>query len=286
MDETQTNNRSAYDKGIGDDLRQIGVVTKYELLKHIRSKRMVVFVGIAALLFILITALSIILDGGLPSEKTEFMETYLSMVNLLIVIGVALFCASTIAAEFEERTALLMFPRPIKKTSFFLGKVLACYIVCGVIILIYYLACMLMSLVAADGLDMNVFGSLGIAMMFMFGAGGFALLMSSIFKRGAMAVIVTIAVLMLVFNIVDSMLSMFGTEPIYSITYAAKDIINFISQNDLHIFYDIGEMVGNPDLDFVIEDFYPSHLKAFSIAAIWGVVTTTISALLFRRKEF
>jgi len=284
MDETQTNNGSAYDKGIGDDLRQIGVVTKYELLKHIRSKRMVVFVAIAALLFSLITVLSIFLDGGLPDDKKEFMKTYLSMVNLLIVIGVSLFCASTIAAEFEERTALLMFPRPIKKTSFFLGKVLACYVVCGVIIAVYYLACMLLSLVAAGGLDMNVFGSLGIALMFMFGAGGFALLMSSIFKRGAMAVIVTIAVLMLVFNIVDSMLSVFGTEPVYSITYAAKDILNFIAQDPLHLEIDISEFI--PSVEMVISEWNPSHLKAFSIAAIWGVVTTTISALLFKRKEF
>ena len=286
MDETQTNNRSAYDKGIGDDLRQIGVVTKYELLKHIRSKRMIVFVGIAALLFTLTTVLSIFLDGGLPDQKKDFMETYLSMVNLLIIIGVSLFCASTIAAEFEERTALLMFPRPIKKTSFFLGKVLACYVLCGVIIVAYYLACMLLSLVAADGLDMNVFGSLGIALMFMFGAGGFALLMSSIFKRGAMAVIVTIAVLMLVFNIIDSMLSMFGTEPVYSITYAAKDISNFIANDPTHIKYDLGEMLHTTEIDFVFEVFNPTHLKAFSIAAIWGVVTTTISALIFRRKEF
>ena len=108
MDENSANGAK---KGIGDDLRQIGVVTKYELLKHMRSRRMYIFVGIAVLMLVLITALCLLLDGKLPDTPKEFMETYLMLADLMIIIGVSLFCASTIAAEFEERTALLMFPR-------------------------------------------------------------------------------------------------------------------------------------------------------------------------------
>ena len=268
------------DKGIGDDLRQVGVVTKYEIIKHLRSRRMLVFVIIAALLLTLITVLSIVLDGKLPNDPQDFMETYLTMVDLMIIIGVSLLCASTIASEFEERTALLMFPRPIKKTSFFAGKVLACYTICGAVILLYYVICMVLSLAATGSIDTNVFGSLGMALMFMLGAGGFALLMSSIFKKGSIAVIVTIAVLLLVFNIVDSMLSLFGTEPSYSIIYASKDILNFVSEKITMDVY-----LGLPGLEYY-RVFYPSHTLAFAIAAVWATVTTTISALIFRSKEF
>jgi len=269
-------------KGISDDLRQIGVVTKYELLKHVRSKRMIVFVAIAALMFILVTVLSLAINGSLPDDKTEFMETYVGMVDLMLIIGVSLFCASTIAAEFEERTALLMFPRPIKKTSFFMGKVLACYIICGGVMLIYYTICIITSIINTGGLDLNVFGSIGMAMMFMLGAGGFALLMSSIFKRGAIAVIVTIASLLLILQVVSALLETFDIEPMFSITYAGKDILNFLSGNVTTGFsFKISD-----EWTFTYKVFYPSHLKAFSIMAIWATVTTTLSALIFRRKEF
>jgi ABC-2 type transport system permease protein len=239
-------------------------------------------VGIAALLLILITVLSFVLDGGLPDTSKELLGQYLGWVSLFMIIGVSLFCASTIASEFEERTALLMFPRPIKKTSFFFGKVLACYIICGAILILYYLVIMALSILNAGDLDMNIFGSLGMAMMFMVGAGGFALLMSSIFKRGATAIIITIVVLLMVFSILDQMLSLFGTEPVFSITYAAKDIINYVAQNPLVIDYDLSDY----GMDFQYKEYNPTHMMAFSIMAIWAVVTTTISALLFKRKEF
>ncbi|MDR0778925.1 MAG: ABC transporter permease [Methanomassiliicoccaceae archaeon] len=278
----ENDNVSKAKKGISDDLRQIGVVTKYEILTHVRSRKMLVFVAVAVLLLALITLLSYVLDGGLPDNSKELLEQYISWVSLFMIIGVSLFCASTIASEFEERTALLMFPRPIKKTSFFLGKVLACYILCGAIVVLYYLVIMILSILNTGDLDANIFGSLGMAVMFMVGAGGFALLMSSIFKRGATAIIITIVVLLMVFSIVDQMLSLFGVEPVFSVTYAAKDIINYVAQNPLVTDIDLSDY----GTDFRFKDYNPTHTMAFSIMAIWAVVTTAISAFLFKRKEF
>jgi len=268
-------------KGIGDDIRQIGVVTKYELLKHLRSKRVLIFIGIAALLLALVTALLILVGDGLPDDPKSFMEAYLSFVFLMVIIGVSLVFAPVVAAEFEERTALLMFPKPIKKTSFFIGKVLACYILSAAVILLYYGICIAMSFAAAGGLDMNTFGSLGMALMFVFGAGGFALLMSSLFKKGSTAIIMTILTLFLIFNIVDSMCSMFEIEPVFSITYAALDIQNYISGHVTEL--QVIPMGG--DVSFTFMQYYPTHALAFSVMAIYGIVTTVVSALLFSRRE-
>ncbi|MCL1984032.1 MAG: ABC transporter permease, partial [Methanomassiliicoccaceae archaeon] len=201
-------------KGVSDDIRQIGIVTKYEIYKHLRSRRMLIFVGLAVLVIVLITVLSLYLNGSLPDDPTELVSGYTGFVALLIIIGVSLFCAPTIAAEFEERTALLMFPRPIRKTSFFIGKALACYIICGLIVGLYYLICIILSLANTGSVDTNVFLSLGYALLFMVAAGGFALFLSSLLKKGSTAVIVTIAVLLLVFNIVDSMMMLFHVEPL------------------------------------------------------------------------
>jgi len=267
------------DKGIGDDLRQVGVVTKYEILKHTRSKRMLVFSGIALHMFVLITALNFIFDGKLPSDPDEFMTGYVGMVSLLVILGVSLFCASAIASEFEERTALLMFPRPIKKSSFFTGKVLACYAVCGGIIVVYYAVVMLLCLINTGGLNATALASLGYALLFMLGAGGFALLISSVSGRGAIAVVITIATLLLVFQMVDGMLYVFHIEPVFSITYAAVDIMNVIQGNETSV-------QDFPELNLSISNYYPTHWMSATIMSVWFAVTTVLAALIFRRREF
>ncbi|MCL2143583.1 MAG: ABC transporter permease [Methanomassiliicoccaceae archaeon] len=279
-DMTQTAPAETYaGKGIGDDIRQIGVVTKYELLKHLRSRRMFIFIGLAMLLFALITVLTIVLDGKLPGDPKTFIQEYLGLVSLLMIIGVSLFCAPLIASEFEERTALLMFPRPLKKTSFFLGKMIASYIVCGGIIAIYYVVCIVLSLINTGGVYTATFGSLGMALLFMLGAGGFALLISSVFSKGSTAIIVTIAILLLIFNIIDGTLSLFNIEPVFSLTYAGIDISNIVDGISTYENY-------IPQLDRTITTYYPSHGLAVSIIAIWAAVTTFLSLLMFRRREF
>ncbi|MDR0198357.1 MAG: ABC transporter permease [Methanomassiliicoccaceae archaeon] len=258
-------------KGIGDDLRQVGVVTKYELYKHLRSKRLFVFIGLAALMIILITVL--FLYNGMPDDPTEFILWYATPVNLLVIVGVSLFCAPAIASEFEERTALLIFPRPMRKISFLTGKMLACYIMCGLVIVLYYVICMIMSLIFSTGLDMNVLGSLGLALLFMLGAGGFAFLVSSLFKKGSTSIVITIATLLLIFSIIDMMYMAFVGEPFFSITYAAGDITAIIKDT----------------LNFGMFTIDLDHLGARAATVVmlaWFAVTTALAAFFFQRREF
>ena len=264
-------------RGASDDIRQIGVVVKYEIYKHLRSRRLLIFAGLAMLVIVLVTALSLYLDHSLPDDPTA----YVGFVFLLVIIGVSLFCAPTIASEFEERTALLMFPRPIRKTSFFLGKVLACYIICGLIVLLYYVIGIILTVAGGGSVGTSAFLSLGYAIMFMIATGGFAFFLSSLLKKGSTAVIVTIAVLLLVFNIIDGMMMLFQVEPLFSITYAGTDIVNIIV-GDVTSFTDLSDY----GLDMVVGNYYPAHSMSAFIMVAWASVTTMLSALLFHRREF
>jgi len=264
--------------GFKNDLRQIVVVTQYEMLRHLRSKKMYVFAGIGILILILITAIGLAQEGGLPKDPQVLFSDYVSLMSIFIIVGVSLFCAATIASEFDERTALLIFPRPMKRTSLFVGKALACYIVCGGVIALYYGVSMAISLLNTGTIYPAAFASLGLALLFMLGAGGFALLMSSLFSKGAFAVIITIATLLLIFNIIDGVGSIFSFEPIFSLTYAGMDISNVIVGNTTDLVY--VEHMG------WITVFYPEHGVAVAIMSVWAVVTTTLSAIIFHRKEF
>jgi ABC-2 type transport system permease protein len=207
------------------------------------------------------------------------MSGYLGLVFLLVIVGVSLFCAPAIASEFEERTALLMFPRPMKKTVFLIGKMLACYIVCGAVIILYYLCVMLISLIFA-GFDFVIFGSLGLALLFMLGAGGFAFFLSAVAKKGTVAIIMSIAALLMVFNMVDGILAIYDIEPVFSLTYAGLDISNIIDKLPTVRGVDV------PGAGITMSTFYPRHTLAIGIMGTWFAVTSVLSAILFRRREF
>jgi len=265
------------DNSFRDDIRQIGVVTRYETVKHIRSRRMLVFSGVAALIFVLTTALLFVVGDGPNSDPRLFMADYVG--NMFVIIGVSLFFAPAIASEFEDRTALLMFPRPMKKSSLFTGKVFACYIVCGAIIAVYYAVCMLFCILYTGGLDITAFASLGFALLFMMAAGGFALLVSSIVSKSSIAVVITIATLLLVFHLIDNMFFMAHIEPVFSLTYASYDIFNVI-QGDVTTIIDL------PAFGINIAQYWPAHWLSITVMTVWFLVTTVLAALIFRRREF
>jgi ABC-type transport system involved in multi-copper enzyme maturation permease subunit len=157
---------------------------------------------------------------------------------------------------------------------------LACYIVCGGIIIMYYVVCIILSLVFAHGVDTNTFASLGLALLFMLGAGGFAFFVSAISKKGTVAIIITIAALLMIFNMVDQILAIYDIEPVFSLTYAGTDISNVLAGNTtLH-----NQPVGASGI--TMSYFYPSHALAVSIMTIWFAVTTVLSAIIFKKREF
>ena len=118
-----------------DDFRQMGVIAQNELRKFIRGRKILLYV----LLIGLIVSLNIgflvyypdVLESltGTIDKQDMMLSMYGGSLPFLILIGAVLFASYTIVSEFEERTYLLLFTRPIKKTSIFVGKFLACYFI-------------------------------------------------------------------------------------------------------------------------------------------------------------
>ena len=261
--------------GIKGDMYQIGVVTKYEIIKNLRSKRLYIYFGLIALILALITIMPYIFSDGLPEDPTDLITNYTGFVTTLIVIGVPLFAASALSSEFEERTALLMFTRPIKKESIFIGKFIGSFLIASAGILLYYVFAMIMSFAVAGSLDSATLESLGIALIFVFAAGGFSMLLSSIFKRSTNAVILSIFALLLILPMITMILTVADIKPWFELTFAAGAIDQVIANYaDFAI----------PEMDLVFK--YPETGISIIVMLVWGVVTSIIALFNFKRREF
>lgn len=270
--------------GFKGDMYQTAVVAKYELYKYIRNKKFYVFVGLLALLLIIQTVLPYLLGDGLSKDPQELMGGYVSWVMILVIIGVTLFSSGAIVSEFEDRTALLMFTRPIKKESIFLGKFIASFLFTATLMLVYLLVAIVISFAVAGGIPDGTFTAIGLSLLFILGASGVAFMLSSFLKRGSTAAIMTFALLMLILPMIYGILMAFGIEPIYDLIYASTAIDASISGAVTQTIMIDGQpiLINGREM----KNFVPTASMAAVIMTVWCLVTGFLSYLKFKTREF
>jgi len=272
-----------------DDFRQSYVVAKNEVRKFVRGKRFTLYVVLVAAVFALITFLPYILGGSLGETPGQVISRYVSFISLMIILAATLFASVTIVSEFEERTALILFTRPIKKTSIFLGKVLGCIALETVMIVLFYLGMAAASIVAAGSVSADLFISLGVSFLFVIAASGVAIFISSVMKKGSTCAILTFVFLLLILPIISSVISgSTSTDPWFMLDQASDaistcipayvDMINGMLQH-------IADMMGiaPEDLGLIVA----ADLTKTAITMVgWAVVTLTLAWIAFIRREF
>ena len=117
MTDTISQNRMRMGATPPSDVNQVGVVVKYEVLKYLRSKRLMGLIIIEALVLLLITALPPLLGNDYATNADAFINGYTGYVTILIVIGATLFAGDAIVSEFQGRTGYLLFPKPVKREA-------------------------------------------------------------------------------------------------------------------------------------------------------------------------
>lgn len=258
--------------GIKGDIYQTGIIARYEVIKNLRSKKLYLFLGLIIVFLALMTFAPYIGDG-LPEDPKTLMLQYSQWVWILVSIGVPLFAASALSSEFEERTALLMFTRPVRKTSIFMGKFLAAFLISTVGIVFYYVVAFIVSFAVTGSVVTEAYASLGLSVLFILGATGFSLMLSAFFKRSTSAIIVAILSFILILQMIYGVLMIAGIDPWFELTYAASSIVQVIAQEP----------------NSSIEGFnilYPEIGISAVVMVVWCAVTSLIALLLFKRREF
>ena len=258
-------------EGVADDLRQSYVVMKNEMTKFFRGKRMLIFLGLAIAVFLLITVLPYLVGESLSKDPEQIILNYISFVSLLVLLAATLFASVTIVSEYEERTALILFTRPIKKSSVFLGKFSASLIIGVAFVIMYYIFVALISLIVARGIDPALAKSLLLAIMYAIGAFGVAILISSIMKKASTSTIITFVILLMILPIISMALSI--SVDVWWMLDQASNAISYI-------------LPGNKSALDLMQIPVPSVFKESLVMVAWGLVSSVAAYILFKRREF
>ncbi|MBQ9689812.1 MAG: ABC transporter permease subunit [Candidatus Methanomethylophilaceae archaeon] len=248
-----------------DDIRLAGVIMKNEFLKQRRGKRLLIFGIITAMILVFITAALAVVDNDIVESPRAFCRLFLGILTLFVIIGSTLFGATTVVSEFEERTALILFNRPIEKWSIYVGKFVAAFLIVSAYVVIYYVFVMIASMILAGGIADGMGMSLVCSLFYVFGTVGVAIMFSSLMKKSATASIITFFALFLLFDLVVSIVAVIAgfDDTWYMINSASSSIVDVL----------------DPSADVQV-------LRDILVMFVWGLVPAIIGFIRFRNKDF
>jgi len=266
-----------------DDLRQSYVIAVNEVRKFIRGKKLLVYVIIVALIFALWTVLPVLAGEHFTDVYTSPVTLayyYLLFMMLLIPLAATLFASNTIVSEFEERTALVLFTRPVKKTSIFLGKLAGCLVLETLLIVIYYLCIAAVSLIYFKTVPTELFILLGIACLVITASTGIAILLSSVLKRSSTTSVLTFFLLLMIIPMVTVMLSVGGVQD----TWFMFSLTN-MGGGDPSVYLTPPVSFSIGDGQLIIEPMV--HLaRQCGMLIAWTIVPTVMAWYVFSKREF
>ena len=268
---------------VPSDANQVFLVAKYDVLKHIRSKRLLAIGVILGLILVLITYLGVY-NGAYQHNVAGFVGNYAGFVNTLIVIGVTLFAGDAIVSEFQGRTGYLLFPNPVKKSSLYTGKFLAAVGIMSLVIVIYYLVAIVIGLVYTGSFTELSIYSMLLAILYGVAATGVAFLISSVMKTSTASLVLTFFMLFMILTLVASVFTLSGIKPTGELTFEGGTISD-IMHNPYPVDTVSNISMGGGGNGFLLHSYHADVGWAVIIELVWIATTFTLGFLAFKRRE-
>ncbi|HPR98635.1 MAG TPA: ABC transporter permease [Methanomassiliicoccales archaeon] len=258
------------------DLQQVMTVAKYDVLKHLRSKRLLGLLVLEGLLLGLTFGLPIALGADAAEDPSDYISAFIGWVDILIVLGATMFAGDAIVSEFQSRTGYLLFPNPVKRSTIFIGKYLSTLGIIILMLVVYYgIAALLTFAMTGGGTVLAVYSML---FAFVYGAAAAALgfLISSIFKGSTGSLILTFFTLLMILPLIAQLLPIGEIKPWFMLTFCGGVISTIMIEP-----YPTDVM--EPIMNYWI--YYPEVGLSLVVLAVYIAVCLGLGMYLFKRRE-
>jgi ABC-2 type transport system permease protein len=269
------------------DLRQLAVVTKYELLKYLRGKRLLIIIALIAIIGILNLVVPPTIGSGYDPDPTTFTSGMLTEIGILIVLCATFFGADAIVSEFEQKTGLLLFPNAVKRHVLVLGKFTASAVISVGAIVLYY-AITVIAVVAIDGsIAANTSLSFLYALAYLFGILAIAYLLSAIFRSSVYSVVLTFFTFFLILPIIDRVgASVAHFKPWFTITFASGIVLDIFQQPyPVDVVRTVERTFRNTTRTLTVAQYYPSVAQALAVIFVYFIIGLILALYITKRRE-
>jgi ABC-2 type transport system permease protein len=272
---------------VPSSLTQVGIIMKYTFLEYLRSRRFLVLLIINLLVCVLLTSLVGYYrpTSFLASDLTFYAGWWGNSVTFVIILSGIFFGGDAISGEFQNKTGYFGIPNPIKRSSVYMGKLLAAFLASTTILAVFT--------VITVGNGIYYFGlnapyqfgeSVLFAWFYLAAVLGFTFFFSSLFKSSTMSIIVTTILFLFVFGLIETLISgLVQVEPWFILTYGSQ-IIGNILRVPYPPHTSVNESIrpgGQPFTTYNV-----TVPEGLAIIALYFIITAILGWVFFERKEF
>ena len=191
-------------------------------------KNLMIMLCVATAIYVLTLVINLIQEyrtGESPENLVDYIKSFLFMIDFLILIIAATFGGSIIAEDYHSQTGNLVFPK-ITKARLLTGRFIARYMYSALSVIFFYLLVIITTLIKYGTVSELVWVSMIWALAYTFLVLSFVVFFSSFMKNTAATLITSILLILIVFNLANSILMFTGVEiePLFILTYHASII--------------------------------------------------------------
>jgi len=259
---------------------QIVTVMMTQMRLYAKSKLVWILVFLALLIPILAyggTAKDILDAFGMPAS-TAYL---LILLPLFLPIIPAMIGGKVISSEFKNRTVYQIFPLPLSRTSFFIGKFLAAFILSvGIFSLAYGFAIFCGSNLYVPSYPNDVLNSFIVTIAGVFAFSAMACGLSPYFKRGSAGLIISTMIFLPMILVL--LLAVYVEDP-NSALWNLKVLPPFSGYQALQM---IDAVVGGP-FSFILDEIVGTYdtYKYIAASVLWGALFLGIGLAKVKGKE-
>lgn len=260
-----------------------------------QKKKFYFFSAIAILIGVLVGyILPLIPSFLLSNTPAEFITTGLQFISFLTLFAACLFFSGIICSEFDKKTGFIVFPK-INKYKLIIGKYIGNLVLVISIISIYYFLLGLLGFFYYGGpINIRLFYSFGIAILYVVALSSFVTFFSSFMRSVNLTIISTLIILLIGFNIADQIVTLIfagGFEPLYSLAYLGSLITGILTSpfpdpRYVEISLSGGGGPFGPGGHFTFGQWVtPTVAMGITLLLVNIVVFFLLAAILFKRRQ-
>ena len=237
------------------------------------------------LLNLLIYELEVAAGVELSEEPIDYIEGYFGFFGILIIISTATFGGGIIAEDFQKQTGNLLFPK-ISKSRLLIGRIISRYALNSILIVFYYIIIGITTNYKYGEIPDTYINSMSWALLYTFMVFTFVIFMSSINKSKSAAIIISIILFLIAFNIIETvlMVTRTGIEPLFIPTYYENIIEASLDMPDPR-FEDISFGPPSEDNPEFKRWLTPSISAALIGMLLFSAVQLTAAYLFYKRRQ-
>jgi ABC-2 type transport system permease protein len=266
---------------------QIGVTAKYTFLDYFRSRKFFILLTITLLIGALLTIVVGYYrpESFLASDISFYSSWWGITATYVIVLSGIFFGGDAISGEFQNKTGYFGIPNPIRRSSIYIGKLLAALIASTAILGVFTAITM--------GNGIYYFGSnvpyqFGLSVLFawfyLVAVLGFTFFFSSLFKSSSMSILVTAILFLFAFTLIETLVAnLVQIEPWFILTYGGQIIGNILT-----VPYPPHTSLGRfgPGSQRTFTTYNVTVPEGLAIIGLYFIITAILGLVLFERKEF